>query len=163
MDASTAQSARTPARSGVELIGRVAAVSGSQATIELTARTAGGENPTVGKFMGMMAGKAVIIGLVTDIGEQAMMAPGGEQSFRKVARLDLVGEIRADANNGAARFMRGVMEYPNIGDGAVLLTENELRLVYGAADADHAHVGDLQQNTNTVSYTHLTLPTIYSV
>jgi hypothetical protein len=129
------------------LIGRVAAVSGSQATIELTARQPGGENPTVGKFMGMMNGKAVIIGLVTDIGEQAMMAPAGEQSFRKVARLDLVGEIRAAAN-GAARFMRGVMEYPNIGDGAVLLTENELRLVYGGADADHAHVGDLQQNSN---------------
>jgi hypothetical protein len=118
------------------------------ATIELNARKNGGEHPTVGKFMGMMAGKAVIIGLVTDIGEQAMLASGGEQSFRKVARLDLVGEIRAGANNGAARFMRGVMEYPNIGDGAVLLTENELRLVYGAADADHAHVGDLQQNTN---------------
>jgi hypothetical protein len=147
MDATTAQSAHAQARSGSELIGRVAAVSGSQATIELNARNSGGEKPTVGKFMGMMAGKAVIIGLVTDIGEQAMLAPGGEQSFRRVARLDLVGEIRAGAN-GAARFMRGVMEYPNIGDGAVLLTEGELRLVYGAADADHAHVGDLQQNTN---------------
>src|SRR5579864_2570676 len=147
MDASTAQGAHAPARSGAELIGRVSAVSGSQATIELTARTTGGEKPTVGKFMGMMVGKTVIIGLVTDIGEQAMMAPAGEQSFRKVARLDLVGEIRAAAND-AARFMRGVMEYPNIGDGVVLLTENELRLVYGGADADHAHVGDLQQNTN---------------
>jgi hypothetical protein len=147
MEASTAQSARAPVRTGSELIGRVAAVSGSQATIELTARQPSGDNPTVGKFMGMMTSKAVIIGLVTDIGEQAMMAPAGEQSFRKIARLDLVGEIRAAAN-GAARFMRGVMEYPNIGDGAVLLTENELRLVYGGADADHAHVGDLQQNSN---------------
>ncbi|HZL39529.1 MAG TPA: DUF87 domain-containing protein [Pseudolabrys sp.] len=148
MDASIAQGARAPTRSGAELIGRVSAVSGSQATIELTARTTGGEKPTVGKFMGMMAGKTVIIGLVTDIGEQAMLAPAGEQqSFRKIARLDLVGEIRAAAN-GAARFQRGVMEYPNISDGAVLLTEDELRLVYGGADADHAHVGDLQQNTN---------------
>ena len=148
MDASIAQGARAPARPGAELIGRVSAVSGSQATIELTARATGGEKPTVGKFMGMMAGKTVIIGLVTDIGEQAMMTPAGEQqSFRKIARLDLVGEIRAAAN-GAARFQRGVMEYPNIGDGAVLLTEDELRLVYGGADADHAHVGDLQQNTN---------------
>jgi hypothetical protein len=147
MDASTAQVARAPARSGAELIGRVAAISGSQATIELIARIAGGENPTVGKFMGMMTGKAVLIGLVTDIGEQAMIAPAGEQSYRRIARLDLVGEIRAIAT-GAACFQRGVTEYPNIGDGAVLLTEDELRLVYGSADADHAHVGDLQQNTN---------------
>lgn len=147
MDTSTAQVARAPARSGAELIGRVAAISGSQATIELVARIAGGESPTVGKFMGMMTGKAVLIGLVTDIGEQAMIAPAGEQSYRRIARLDLVGEIRAIAT-GAARFQRGVTEYPNIGDGAVLLTEDELRLVYGGADADHAHVGDLQQNTN---------------
>ena len=147
MDTSTAQVARAPARSGAELIGRVAAISGSQATIELIARIAGGESPTVGKFMGMMTGKAVLIGLVTDIGEQAMIAPAGEQSYRRIARLDLVGEIRAIAT-GAACFQRGVTEYPNIGDGAVLLTEDELRLVYGGADADHAHVGDLQQNTN---------------
>ena len=96
--------------------------------------------------MGMMAGKAVIIGLVTDIGEQAMMATPGAV-FRKVARLDLVGEIRS-SDGGAAVFQRGVMEYPNIGDGALLLSERELRLVYGSADADHAHVGDLQQNSD---------------
>ncbi len=48
------------------------------------------------------------------------------------------------------RFQRGVMEYPNIGDGALLLTERELRLVYGGADADHAHIGDLQQNSDKI-------------
>jgi uncharacterized protein len=151
MDTSTAQHnahhAHTPARAGTDLVGRVVAVSGSQATVELNARNAGGEHPTVGKFMGMVAGKAVIIGLVTDIGEQPMLAPAGGQTFRKVARLDLVGEIRS-GEAGAARFQRGVMEYPNIGDGALLLSENELRLVYGGADTDHAHVGDLQQNAN---------------
>ncbi|HZL62717.1 MAG TPA: DUF87 domain-containing protein, partial [Pseudolabrys sp.] len=151
MDTSTAQHnahhAHAPVRAGTDLVGRVVAVSGSQATVELNARSAGGEYPTVGKFMGMVAGKAVIIGLVTDIGEQAMLAPAGGQTFRKVARLDLVGEIRS-GEAGAARFQRGVMEYPNIGDGALLLSENELRLVYGGADDDHAHVGDLQQNTN---------------
>jgi len=151
MDTSTAQHnahhAHAPVRAGTDLVGRVVAVSGSQATVELNARSAGGEHPTVGKFMGMVAGKAVIIGLVTDIGEQAMLAPAGGQTFRKVARLDLVGEIRS-GEAGAARFQRGVMEYPNIGDGALLLSENELRLVYGGADDDHAHVGDLQQNTN---------------
>jgi DNA helicase HerA-like ATPase len=150
MDTSTAhhaQSAHTPARSGFDLIGRVAAVSGSQATIELTARGISGEHPTVGKFMGMVAGKAMIIGLVTDISEQAMPSSVGGQAFRKVARLDLVGEIRPD-EGGTARFQRGVMEYPNIGDGALLLTERELRQVYGSADADHAHVGNLQQNAD---------------
>src|SRR5450756_2457949 len=150
MDTSTAHHnahhAHTPARAAADLVGRVVAVSGSQATVELNARNAGGEHPTVGKFMGMVAGKAVIIGLVTDIGEQAMLAPAGGQTFRKVARLDLVGEIRS-GEAGAACFQRGVMEYPNIGDGALLLGERELHVVYGMADADHAHIGDLQQNS----------------
>ncbi len=147
MDTSNAHHAQTPIRTGPDLIGRVAGVSGSQATVELTARSNGGEHPTVGKFMGMVTGKVLIIGLVTDIGEQAAVAPGGASSYRRIARLDLVGEIRS-GEGGAARFQRGVMEYPNIGDGALLLTERELRLVYGAADADHAHVGNLQQNSD---------------
>jgi DNA helicase HerA-like ATPase len=59
-----------------------------------------------------------------------------------MARLDLIGEIDA-----GGRFQRGVTEYPNIGDGAQMLGERELRQVYGAADGDRAHIGDLQQNT----------------
>lgn len=49
---------------------------------------------------------------------------------------------------GVLRFQRGFSEYPNIGDSALMLTENMLRLVYGTADADRAHIGDLQQNPN---------------
>ena len=149
MDTSNAHHAhyvQTPGRTGLDLIGRVVGVSGSQATVELTARNNGGEHPTVGKFMSMVTGKVLIIGLITDIGEQAAAAPASASSYRQIARLDLVGEIRS-GEGGAARFQRGVMEYPNIGDGALLLTERELRLVYGAADADHAHVGNLQQNS----------------
>ena len=59
--------------------------------------------------------------------------------------LDLIGELQRTA---APRFQRGVTEYPNIGDARRCWSSDELRLVYGAADADHAHVGDLQQNTN---------------
>ncbi len=136
----------TPARP--ESIGRVAGVNGSQSTVELAAtRAPGGENPTVGKFMGLLSGKAVIIGLVTEIGEQLFPSAGGNPAFRKVAKIDLIGELRA-GDTGAARFQRGVTEYPNIGDGAFMLTEAELRLVYGSADADRAHIGDLQQNSN---------------
>ena len=130
-----------------EPIGRVTTVNGSQSTVEIGARTPGGEYPTVGKFMGLITGKAVIIGLITEIGEQLFAAATGNPTFRKVARLDLIGEIRTN-DTGAGRFQRGVTEYPNIGDSAFILTETELRLVYGAADADRAHIGDLQQNPN---------------
>jgi DNA helicase HerA-like ATPase len=131
-----------------EIIGRISAVNGSQSTVDLTSHIATGEKPTVGKFMGLMSGKALIIGLVTEIAEQPTSGTmAGNQTFRKVARLDLIGELRANAA-GAQVFERGVTEYPNIGDNACMLGESELRLVYGHADADRAHIGNLQQNPN---------------
>ena len=146
MDTSLARDTRTPA--AAQAIGRVVAINGSQATVELSPRAPDGENPTVGKFMGLLTGKSIIVGLITDVGEQPLgTAAGGARAYRKVARLDLIGEIGA-GEAGAARFQRGVTEYPNIGDGAMLLSERELRLVYGTADADRAHIGDLQQNPN---------------
>ena len=128
-------------------IGRVTAVDGSQASVDLTGRTLGGENPTVGKFMSLMTAKSIIIGLITDVCEQPIAGANGGTTYRKLARLDLIGEILPEGNN-ATRFQRGVTEYPNIGDAAAMLGEDELRMVYGVADDDHAHIGDLQQNNN---------------
>ena len=128
-----------------ESIGRIATVTGSQSTVELSPRIVG-ESPTVGKFMGISTSKNLLIGLITEVGEQLFAAAGGNATFRKVARLDLIGELFTGQTG--ARFQRGVTEYPNINDSVYMLTEAELRLVYGAADADHAHVGDLQQNPN---------------
>jgi len=147
MDSAFAQDTNSATRGGPELIGRVAIVTGSQATVELNARAFLGERPTVGKYMGLVSGKSVIIGLITEVGEQTLSAAGSSQNFRKMARLDLIGEIQS-GGSGAARFQRGITDYPSIGDAAMILGERELRLVYGAADADHAHIGNLQQNTN---------------
>jgi len=122
-----------------EQIGRVVAVNGATATVELTMRPGAGELPTVGKFMGLATSKALILGMVTEVSEGP--APAG--GFRKIAHLDLMGELPA-----GGRFQRGVTEYPNIGDSAHTLGERELRQVYGAADGDHASIGDLQQNTD---------------
>jgi uncharacterized protein len=130
-----------------ESIGRVVGISGSQGTVELAAPIPGGDNPTVGKFMGLKTNNAVIIGLVTEIDEQTYTGAGGTQSFRKLAHVDLIGEIRLIGDKTVG-FQRGLSEYPNIGDDALMLTENMLRLVYGTADARHAHIGDLQQNPN---------------
>ena len=143
MDTAAAHNTATPAQS--ELIGRVMAITGSQATVELNARAANGDRPTVGKFMGLMSGGSLTVGMISEIGEQSAASDG--RASHKCARLDLIGEVRA-GGNGTARFQRGVTEYPSIGDGALLLTERELRLIYGAADHDRAHIGDLQQNSN---------------
>ena len=47
-----------------------ATISRDPRATSVKAESIGGENPTVGKFMGLLSGKAVIIGLVTEIGEQ---------------------------------------------------------------------------------------------
>ena len=143
MEIQHATGLQAPSGTAPELIGRVAAVGGAQASVELQARTTG-ETATVGKFMGLIAGRVLIIGLITEVAEQAH--PGAAATLRKMARLDLIGEISPDSA-GKVRFQRGVTEYPNIGDGALLLGERELGLVYGGADTDHAHIGDLQQNS----------------
>ena len=141
------QESQSGTKSGAELIGRVAVVTGSQASVELNARAIVGERPTVGKYMGLVCGKSVIIGLITEVGEQALNGPAGNPAMRKIARLDLIGEIQSNGT-GTARFQRGITDYPSIGDVAMILGERELRLVYGGADDNHAHVGNLQQNPN---------------
>ncbi|MBI1203195.1 MAG: DUF87 domain-containing protein [Rhodopseudomonas sp.] len=127
--------------------GRVIAIDGSQASVELKALPADSDNPTVGKFMSLTTLKSIIVGMITDVAEQTKPTATGAMGYRNVARLDLIGEILPDGAGGA-RFQRGITEYPNIGDAAAMLDESELRLVYGTADADHGHIGDLQQNEN---------------
>jgi DNA helicase HerA-like ATPase len=122
-----------------EVVGRVAAVTGSEATIDLSGRAQGANGATVGKFLAVTTAKNVIVGLITEIGEQAVS--GG---FRKIAEVDLIGEIRNEG--GATRFQRGVSDYPNIGDTAAVLSDAELRMIYGSAQGDRVEIGHLQQN-----------------
>ena len=76
--------------------------------------------------------------MITEISEQS-----ADRATRSVARIDLVGEIKGGA------FVRGVAEYPSIGEPAYLMNDRELRLMYGGADAKHAQIGVLQQD-NTI-------------
>src|ERR687888_2441466 len=70
------------------------------------------------------------------------------------ADLDLMGEITAD-DKGAARFQRGVTDYPAIGDPATLMTAAELRLVYSAAGSTTINIGHLHQDSSVGAYIQL--------
>src|SRR5271169_2537207 len=147
MDTSTAHHslhAHAPARPAADLIGSVIVVTGSQVTVELDPRSKA--KATVGQFMGLMSGSRLIVGMITEVGELAVLPAAAGLPLRKVARLDLLGEVRSGPD-GQARFERGVTEYPGLGDAAVLLGKRELHVVYGVADTNHAHIGDLQQNS----------------
>jgi DNA helicase HerA-like ATPase len=148
MDTSAHQNAHhahAPARTTADLIGSVIVVTGSEVTVELDPRARNKDKATVGQFMGLMSSTVLIVGMITEVGELAVLPAAAGLPLRKVARLDLLGEVRS-APDGVARFQRGITEYPALGDTAVLLGERELHVVYGMADEDHAHIGDLQQN-----------------
>jgi DNA helicase HerA-like ATPase len=124
-----------PAHEEREIIGRVLSVTGSSATLELDGGLVrDAARATVGKFIGLVSGEGVIIGMVTKISEQAGM---------RIAHIDLFGEMRE--YNGAPTFSRGISDYPVIGEPALLITNDELRLIYGNAGPT-AHLGVLRQD-----------------
>jgi uncharacterized protein len=127
-------------------LGRVTAINGAQATIVIETGVATGGDAaqvTVGRFMGIVNGDAVVIGLVTEVSEQQTSTQPA--LYRSVARLDLIGELHGSSGT---QFQRGVANYPTIGDAAVLVDERELRMIYGGADKDRAYIGDLQQDAS---------------
>jgi hypothetical protein len=130
------------------MVGRVTSVSGAGAILGLTPSAPNSERLTVGKFTGIVGDGVVTVGLISEIDEDdSGLLPGAERERRAVAKLDLIGEITANGAGGI-HFQRGLKQYPKIGDGAVLIGERELRLIYGTASSDHAHIGELQQNTS---------------
>ncbi len=133
-----------PARAARETLGRVLAVSGAQITVGLTPPAPGSTSrATVGKFLGIVSGGSVIVGLITEISErpQRDQDPG----CRSNAQIDLVGEIKASAP-GSAFFQRGITEYPMIGEPAMLMTDRELRLIYNGVHVKPSNIGSLQQD-----------------
>ena len=93
----------------IEPPGRVLAVRGSQASVGLP--EIGPDGPadaraTVGKFLGMLCGDSLVIGVITDVSMQTLPI-AREQGYKVTAQLDLMGEIKEDGT-GAAHFLRGV-------------------------------------------------------
>jgi uncharacterized protein len=131
----------------VELLGRVISVRGSQASIGLPATSTQAPEErrvTVGKFLGVVVGKSLLVGVITDVSLRTESAPR-EHDYSAVAQLDLIGEIRSNSN-GTACFQRGVTRYPAIGDPAIFIGSRELRLIFQTSSSSMIEVGQLQQD-----------------
>jgi uncharacterized protein len=138
------------ASASYESIGRLTSISGSQAKVTLSeslAQSKQSNQATVGKFIGIVGVGAIGVGIISEVNETWGAAGDGKHARNTIAHLELIGEIHL-GDGGAARFSRGLNNYPKIGDAAILLGERELRIIYGGADVDRAHVGDLQQNSD---------------
>jgi hypothetical protein len=128
-------------------LGRVLAISGSQLTVGLSLSPAIAR-ATVGKFLGVMSGTTIIVGMITEIAERLSQ----EANCRTTATIDLVGEIKANSA-GAPFFQRGITEYPMIGEAAIMMGDRELRLIYnGNSRSGSCNVGVLQQDQGIPAY-----------
>lgn len=123
----------------------VTGVKGAKITLELTRREGGSwPRATVGRFVGIRAASAYLVGVVTDLA--ADLPESGAGDIRRAhAGLDLLGEIVTDAS-GRKVFRRGVAEYPAIGDVAELIAGRDLRLIYGTSSSRTIRIGSLQQD-----------------
>ena len=124
------------------LIGTVQDVNGATINVSLDNETVTGLSfvngqgyriGQVGSFVRIPIGYFDLFGVVSQVGAGA--APARESDERPFGnrwlRVQLVGESRRDG-----RFERGVSQYPTIDDRVHLVTENDLRKIYGSTDPD---------------------------
>jgi DNA helicase HerA-like ATPase len=140
---SSSAAPQMPSRS----LGHVHSVSGSQASIGLHTASLNDLHRagiTVGKFVKINAGHALLVGVITDVSAQTSSLMK-EQGCQGIAQVDLMGEIKTGGGR-AAQFHRGVADYPTVGDAVAPLTGAELQVVFGNTGANTITIGHLQQD-----------------
>jgi DNA helicase HerA-like ATPase len=65
-----------------------------------------------------------------------------------------MGEIKTDAS-GSPRFLRGIIQYPHIGDSVTTIGSEELGVVYGKFEDETINIGWLQQDETLPAYIHV--------
>jgi hypothetical protein len=127
-------------------LGRVIAVSGSQATAQFSTAAGGGEFAfSVGSLVGIENGGSLAIGALCDITLQA--AASGEAAASAIGRIDLLGELAA-ATTGERRFQSGIAVYPKIGSAVVGVGAGELKTIFDLASPRTVELGRLQQDAS---------------
>jgi hypothetical protein len=120
-------------------------VSGSQVSIGLMSKRPGGLHGagiTVGKFVKIQSGKAVIVGAVAEVSVHASSS-AKEQDFQGMAHVDLMGEIgEIKGDSGPIRFRRGVTTYPTIGDSVEPLSYEEMRTIFDGTGENRSRSGN---------------------
>jgi len=134
----------------VDAFGRVLSVTGTQAQVRFPVG-ADDVRATVGKFLGIRAEAALVIGVITKIAVEPKGGSGLAREEFAVGALDMLGEIKAN-DKGAPFFQRGVTEYPMIGDAVSAITQRELRLIFDMSGPGTIDIGSLQQDQSIHAY-----------
>jgi len=137
-------------RSDPTLIGTVQDVAGTSVSVSLASETATGLSfyrgesyriGQVGSFVRIPLGYTSLFGIVSQVGAGAApKAEGGIEPWgNQWLKVQLVGE-----RGRGGKFERGVSQHPTINDAVHIVTEEDLREIYGPGDpVDFVTVGHL--------------------
>src|SRR6185437_3360800 len=134
-------------------LGTVRAVSGATITVKLAESLDSGfavikghtyRAGQVGSFVRIPQGYQDLYGVVCEVGATAAPQSGNAESANagRWMRVELAGE----AIGGV--FERGLSQHPNIDDAVHIVTETDLRRIYGSGGDDQIKVGTLSSSEN---------------
>jgi hypothetical protein len=134
-------------------LGFVASVSGASVTVRLAESLAsglaiiGGQTYRVGQvgsFVRIPQGYQDLYGVVCEIGAKAAPSKADASAIESARwmRVELAGEAIGN------RFERGLSQHPNIDDSVHLVTEVDLRRIYGPPEDGHVAIGSLSSAEN---------------
>ncbi|MGA0565638.1 ATP-binding protein [Ancylobacter sp. VNQ12] len=136
-------------------LGCVSAVSGASLTVKLAASLASGlaiinghtyRVAQVGSFVRIPQGYQDLYGVVSEVGATAAPSTIIDASVDtgRWMKVELAGEAIG------AKFERGLSQHPNINDTVHIVTEADLRRIYGQGGDDQVAIGTLSTAENIV-------------
>ena len=131
LETPASQSQSRAKQASAELLGHVHGISGSQATVGLLGVALNGPHRsliTVGKFLKIQTGRALLVGVITDVSIE--LAQPREQDYCAVAHVDLIGELER-RGVGGMRFRRGVSGLSDHRRHRRAANNSELRIIFG--------------------------------
>lgn len=143
-------------------LGEVLSVTGGTINVRMTASLASGlaiikgrtySVGQVGSFVRIPQGYQDLYGIVTEIGAKtASDILDGIAVGERWMRVELIGEAVAD------QFERGISRHPNVRDPVHIVTETDLRRIYGRDGIEQVDIGTLAASENIrvkISLDHL--------
>jgi len=132
-------------------LGTVSAVSGASLTVKLAESLDSGfavikghtyRVGQVGSFVRIPQGYQDLFGIVSEVGATAAPTTTSEPDSGRWMTVQLAGETMG------GHFERGLSQHPNINDSVHLVTEADLRRIYGVTGDDQIVVGNLSSAEN---------------
>lgn len=134
-------------------MGRVSTVSGASVTVKLSESLASGLSiidghtyrvGQVGSFVRIPQGYQDLYGVVCEVGASVApkSLPTSEIETGRWMRVELAGEAVG------GQFERGLSQHPNINDNVHIVTESDLKRIYGGKGDDQVTIGSLSSAEN---------------